>query len=194
MLEVKYNNDVISVKSDYNKTFVRKAHSLHGVWNGAERAWEFTPEMTDAVRSLLKECYGDDGCEKQVKVRIDLDACHHVETDGINLYLCGKVLIATRYERDQECVLPNDVYCVKGEFYEAGGSFKHPRVTWDDGTVVEMSIPENVYGECKQDAGIELVDDKADAKARISSLESERMALMKRLDEINNELEKLQRK
>ncbi len=192
MLEVKYNNDVISVKSDYNKTFVRKAHSLHGVWSGAERAWKFSSEMTDAVRSLLKECYGDDGYGKQVKVQIDLDACPHVDTDGINLYLCGKVLIATRYDRDHECVLPNGVYCVKGEFYETGGSFKHPRVTWDDGTVVEMPIPENVYNECKEDGGIAIVDDKADTKSRIEALEKERFALMQRLDEINNELDRLQ--
>lgn len=192
MLDVKYTDDVILVVSDYNRTFVRKAKSLHGKWNGAKRAWEFEPNMADAVRNLLKECYGDDGCEKQVKVRIDLDACPHAETDGINLYLCGKVLIATRYDRDHDCILPDDVYCVKGEFYEAGGSFKHPRVTWDEGTVVEMPIPESVYNECKQDPGIALVDDKADIKARKEALEKERFALMQRLDEINNELEKLQ--
>lgn len=159
MLNVDYGDKIISVESEYNPMFVRKARALHGTWN--KPAWEFNASMKDAVRKALIDCYGDDGMSKSVKVRINLSTCEQVEEKAESIYLAGKCLIATRFYRDSEVKLPDDVYCVDGCFRNRGGSVKHPCVTWENGTVVEMDIPQAVYYECKDDGGVTLVDDNA---------------------------------
>lgn len=64
MLNVEYGDKIISVESEYNPMFVRKARALHGKWN--KPAWEFDASMKDAVRKALMDCYGDDGMSKYV--------------------------------------------------------------------------------------------------------------------------------
>jgi hypothetical protein len=186
MLKVKYGEKIITVVSEYNPMFVRKARALHGTWN--KPAWEFDASKKDAVRKALMDCYGDDGMSKSVKVHIDLDACDHVKEKEESIYLAGKCLIATRFNRDSECKLPGDVYCIDGYFSKSGGSMNHPRVEWEHGTVVEMTIPQNVYEECKEDEGITLVDDNASKRA---ALEEEKKKLLRRIEEINRELSNL---
>lgn len=73
-------------------------------------------------------------------------------------------------------------------FFGSGGSVKHPRVTWENGTVVEMNIPQAVYDECKDDEGIVLVDDNAEKR---TALEEEKKKLMQRIEEIDKELANL---
>lgn len=187
MLEVQYGDKTISVVSEYNPMFVRKARALHGTWN--KPAWEFDPSMKDAVRKALMDCYGDDGMSKSVKVHIDLDACDYVQEKEESIYLAGKCLIATRFARDSEVKLPYDVFCVDGCFCNRGGSMKHPCVTWEHGTVVEMDIPQAVYDECKDDEGITLVDDNATKRA---ALEEEKQKLLQRIAEIDKELSNIQ--
>lgn len=171
--------------SEYNPMFVRKARALHGTWH--KPAWEFDASMKDAVRKALMDCYGDDGTSKMVKVRIDLDRCCCLDY-GESMYLAGKCLIATRFSRDSSVKLPDNVFCVDGYFKNCGGSVKHPCVTWEDGTVVEMDIPETVYDECKDDNGITLVDDNATKRA---ALEEEKKKLLQRIEEIDKELSNL---
>lgn len=185
MLNVEYGDKIISVESEYNPMFVRKARALHGKWN--KPAWEFDASMKDAVRKALMDCYGDDGMGKYVKIRIDLDACCCLDY-GESMYLSGKCLIATRFSRDSEVKLPDNVFCVDGCFFGSGGSVKHPRVTWENGTVVEMNIPQAVYDECKDDEGIVLVDDNAEKR---TALEEEKKKLMQRIEEIDKELANL---
>lgn len=185
MLNVEYGDKIISVESEYNPMFVRKARALHGKWN--KPAWEFDASMKDAVRKALMDCYGDDGMSKYVKVRIDLDACCCLDY-GESMYLSGKCLIATRFSRDSAVKLPDNVFCVDGCFLDSGGSVKHPCVTWEDGTVVEMNIPQAVYDECKDDEGIVLVDDNAEKR---TALEEEKKKLMQRIEEIDKELANL---
>lgn len=73
MVKVEVNEKIISVISEYNPNFIRKARALHGVWQ--RPAWVFDASQSNAVRKALKECYGDDGMSELVKVRIDLDKC-----------------------------------------------------------------------------------------------------------------------
>lgn len=166
--------------------FVRKARALHGTWN--RPAWEFDVSMKDAVRKALMDCYGDDGMGKNVKVRIDLDTCDLVQHMGNSIYLAEKCLIATRFYRDSEVKLPDEVFCVNGCFCNRGGSMKHPCVTWEHGTVAEMTIPQNVYEECKDDPGVTLVEITDTKRA---ALEEERKRLMQRIVEIDKELSNL---
>lgn len=185
MLQVKCTEKIISVISDYNPKFVRKARALHGTWN--KPAWEFNVAMEKAVRKALMDCYGDDGMGKSVKVRINLDECCCLD-NGESLYLSGKCLIGTRFSRDSSVKLPADVFCVGGYFKEHGGSVAHPLVTWEDGTIVEMDIPQSVYDECKDDNGITLVDDNTNKRA---ALEEEKKKLLQRIAEIDKELSNL---
>ncbi len=62
MLNVEYGDKIISVESEYNPMFVRKARALHGKCN--KPAWEFDASMKGAVRKALMDCYGDDGMSK----------------------------------------------------------------------------------------------------------------------------------
>lgn len=186
MLKVNYGDKIISVVSDYNPKFVRKARALHGTWDMP--AWKFEASQIDAVRKALNDCYGDDGMSVKVKVRINLDDCKNLSDAEVNLYFDDKCLIATRFERDRECKLPDDVYCVDGCFLASGGSMKHPRVTWDDNTVVEMQVPKNVYEECKDDPGVSLVDSEADKR---TALQEEKEKLLQRIKEIEAELANL---
>lgn len=186
MVKVEVNEKNISVISEYNQKFVRKARALHGTWQ--RPAWVFGKEQEEAVRRALMNCYGDDGMSKLVKVHIDLDKCKLLSDGYPSLYFADKCLIATRFGRDSDCKLPENVYCVNGDFFSSGGSMKHPRVTWDDNTVVEMQVPKNVYEECKDDPGVSLVDSAADKR---TALQEEKEKLLQRIKEIEVELANL---
>ena len=188
MVKVEYGVNKLYVYSDYNADFVRKAKGLHGTWE--KPAWVFDTDKEEAVRQALRDCYGDDGLGKSVIVRADLDKCEslgYLESSGQNLYLFGKQLIATRFERDSECRLPDNVYCAQGGFLSSGGSMKHPRPTYEDGTIVELSIPQTLYDEYKDSGCIELKEQVIDKR----SLEEERIKLTARLREINKILANL---
>lgn len=188
MVKVEYGANKLYVYSDYNADFVRKAKGLHGTWE--KPAWVFDKEKEEAVRQALRDCYGDDGLGKSVTVKADLDKCEslgYLELSGQNLYLFGKQLIATRFERDSECRLPDNVYCVQGGFLPRGGSMKHPIPTYEEGTIVELNIPQALYDEYKDSGCIEFKEQTIDRRA----LEEERLKLMARLREINKILANL---
>lgn len=186
MVKVEVNEKIISVISEYNPNFIRKARALHGVWQ--RPAWVFDASQSNAVRKALKECYGDDGMSELVKVRIDLDKCKLLSDGYPSLYFADKCLIATRFGRDSDCKLPSNVYCVEGGFKSRGGSMKHPCVTWGDDTLVEMTIPQIVYEECKDDPGVSLVNNATDKR---TVLQEEKEKLLKRIKEIDTELANL---
>lgn len=184
MVEVKFENGKMRVKSDYNPEFIEKAKCMQGKWNAP--FWDFPEENEEVVRNLLLSIYGEDGtpCES-VTVDIVLDDYSY----GRELTL-DTLLIASRHCRDYSVKLSSNAIVVSGRFSGSGGSVKHPAVTHDPGTVVRVkNVPVTIFKKVENMPGISLA--KEDSRTRKQKLEKEKAALLERIIEIEAELENL---
>lgn len=183
---IKFEDGKMKVQSDYNKKFISRARGLQGKWNAP--FWEFPKENEDMVREALMEAYGEDGkIHKTVIVDLELDKYEY--NDKINI---GEITIAKRRFRDEDVKLDKRAAVVKGGFCESGGSKYHPRVTHENGTVLRVKdVPEKIYEEIKDITGVTKVDieQEENREEKKAALTREREAIIKRLAEINAQLE-----
>lgn len=184
MVEVKFENGKMRVKSDYNPAFIEKSKNMQGKWNAPY--WDFPEENEEVVKNLLLSIYGEDGtpCES-VTVDISLDDYSY----GRELTL-DTLLIASRHCRDYSVKLSSNAIVVSGRFSGSGGSVKHPAVTHDPGTVVRIkNVPVTIFKKVENMPGVSLA--KEDSKTRKQKLEKEKATLLERIIEIEAELENL---
>lgn len=175
---VKKENGKIYVKSDYNAEFVRRAKNIGGKWG--KPYWVFPEENEDVLEKLCVEIYGEYLGGKKLTVIVDIYKSD-VHSQGSGLYLGGK-LLATRFSRDSEVVVPDDVAVYEGYFEKSGGSSNNPKVTCIEGTKLKVrNFPQALYDRLKSKDGIEIVED-----VDRSALEKERDQLLARVKEIEN--------
>lgn len=183
---VKIEDGRVKVQSDYNRKFVAKAHELQGKWESPY--WTFPEENEELVRDALLSIYGEDGrVHETVTVDLDLDKYEYDRDIKI-----GSIVIARREYRDSSVYVNKKAVVISGGFCRSGGSRNQPRVTHEEGTVLRLKdIPIAIYDKIKEQTGVKKVDlnadeNKAEKKAK---LEREREALVKRLGEIEKQLE-----
>lgn len=182
---VKIEDGRVKVQSDYNRKFVAKAHELQGKWESPY--WTFPEENEELVRDALLSIYGEDG-RVHATVTVDLDLDKYEYDRSIKI---GSIVIARREYRDSSVYVDKRAVVLQGGFCSSGGSRNRPAVTHKEGTVLRIKdIPLAIYEGIKGLAGVTKVDldadeNKAEKKA---SLEREREALVKRLNEINEQL------
>lgn len=175
---------------EYNETFIKHAKMLQGKWKSPY--WVFPEENEEFVRSLLLECYGEDGrFHETVTVDLDLDAYGCDE----GCIMIGDIVIAKRAAMNQPVSLADNVMLIAGEFKDSGGFASSPAVTFMEGTAIRVKdLPIETYNTIKDKPGVKKVDldAGANAKTKIASLKREREAILRRLAEIDAALEKLQ--
>lgn len=183
---IKIEDGKMKVQSDYNKKFVAKAHELQGKWEPPY--WVFPEENEELVREALFMIYGEDGrTHETVIIDIDLDRYEYE-----NVLKVGQIVIARREYRDSAVITDKRAVVIKGGFCSSGGSRNNPRVTHKDGTVIRVKdIPAEIFEEIKDSEGVTKVDmdaeeNRAEKKA---ALIRERETLLKRLSEIDSQLE-----
>lgn len=170
----------IKVESPYNENFVARAKEIGGKWS--KPYWVFTERVEERLNEILIAVYGE-GFEKvdTVDIEIDLDAymsygAHEVTFKGLT--------IARRVYRDSSVIISENAFVNAGAFEKSGGSRSNPRVTWNPGTTVVVSVPKTLVGDLPK--GVKLIDKSIKAK-----LEEEKNNLIKRISEIDKILKDL---
>lgn len=133
---VRAENGTIIVSSPYDKGFVNAARQLGGKWDGTAKTWEFDVRYETQVREILRSVYGTDGLTPTatVALRIVLD---ELAEGGDELRVAGRT-VAKKFSRDAAPRLGDGCAVIAGKFKEHGGSRNSPRLTWSDGTIVEV--------------------------------------------------------
>ena len=182
-MEVKIENGKMYVKSKYNREFISQARMVQGKWNSPY--WEFPEENEKQVRDLLLNVYGENGLEQNtVDILLHLDEYKGGTDEKITI---GKYIVASRPGRDWQVKLDDKVILVAGGFSASGGSVKNPRVSPATGTILKVKgLPDDLYHQIADKKGVKLIAPE-DPKAKLLK---EKEKLMKRLAEIEKELEK----
>lgn len=135
----------ISVKSPYNKGFVKDARGIGAKWNPSDKVWVFDEAQKEEVNRLLKIHYGytdeREGAKSDEKVIIKFKASDFQVGEEIKF---GSLLIAKRWRRDSPVNIDSNAYVIKGYFQDSGGSAGHPNVGNVDGIVIKLDIPKSV--------------------------------------------------
>lgn len=183
----------IKILSDYNINFIKGAKLIEGKWKSPY--WVFPEENESAVRELLLDIYGTTGePQETVDLLVDISEVYYTNKflyqNDNNIYLCRRIL-CTRYDRDSEVRLGENVLLIKGGFANSGGSRKYPSVSPQEGTILKVKrCPVSVYERVKDLPEITLCESTGTAD-RKSQLLEEKERLQKRLAEIEAELRQL---
>ncbi len=138
MVKVTAENDLLKVKSPYNSKFISRAKNLGGKWESPY--WVFPTSNEEAIRKLLMEIYWEDGNDvNMVTLIADFSKNGRIGKE----LLFGNIILATRRDRDARVSLSDNVYVLKGEFSNKGGSFQHPKITWEEEITLQFNVPEN---------------------------------------------------
>lgn len=185
MIDLETKDNIIKVSSPYNPSFKNRVKSLNAKWDSKAKTWDVPVENKKELDDLLLECYGYAPYDKKIVVEIEGE-----EFMWYNEVKFGGITVAYRGYRDSRAVVKEGWSLIKGELPESGGSAKYPSVECYD-CIFRGEVPESVYegldDEQKQYVKIVEFDDNIQK----SILKDEKAKLLKRLEEINKELEEL---
>lgn len=200
-VETIIENGKLYVSSDYNAEWVKKAKLIGGKWDGARKCWRFAVDDAGTVSDARLDIFGDDGSDEPAKVAdifVRVDKLY----DETEITICG-VPVCRRMHRDEPVRMADGVVLVRGSFAESGGSMKNPRVCALEDTVVKIkNVPERLIDKMLRDdkikEAIEHVEhsravqaEEPDTLKRVDQLRKERDELVKRIAEIDNEINKM---
>ncbi len=185
-ITVTTENGKTNVRSPYDASFVAKAKTIGGRWDGANKAWQFDSRDENRVRDLCREVFGTDGSPADTAdlVTVRIRAADHElnSNNGGHIQFAGRRL-ATRPGRDSAVRLAAGVVVVEGAFDGSGGSMRYPVVAADDEVVLEVrDIPRATLSLEREDS-YEIIAEKN--AADVDVLLSERERLLARLAEID---------
>lgn len=137
-IEIQIDSEGLRVRTPYHPEFPERARAIGGRWDPASRVWRFDPRDEARVRAILTDIFGTDGTDRPplVIVRIRVDRIPGIRTKG-SLWLFGRE-IARRPGRDDRVRLGPGVILIDGGFPPRGGSRSDPRLSPEEGTVLEV--------------------------------------------------------
>lgn len=187
MITLVAKEGLLKATTPYNKEFVSFARMRGGKWSDGEKVWMFDPRDEFAVRSALIDIFGTDDYEscQKVTVQVYLD---HFNTDR-EFILFGLTLLYRSESYSYVKMHPN-VVVVSGGFPKEGGSRRHPKISPEPGTIIEVrDIPRDIAIRtwAKNKEGIRILGD-----AGIESLKTEKQALLERIAQIDKLLAELE--
>jgi hypothetical protein len=169
----------------YSKDFVNFAHMRGAKWSESQRKWMFDLRDEFALRSIMIELYGTDDyetCEK-VTCRVAINKSHN--TREVILFAFGRVV--ARMKRAGYAVLGEDVVIITGELAQERGASLFPN---EEALLeirgVPVKIAEQEYK--KNPYHVTII-----GGLKIQRLRDEREALIKRLSEIEETIQALER-
>lgn len=183
MVELKFESGKMKVKTEYNPYFVGRAKELGGKWE--KPYWVFSDENEDVVKQELLSIYGEDGAPtKKVRVDVNLDEYEGVKSHSVQI---ENLVIANRIDHYRKVTLNDGTIILKGGFAKSCGDKRKVLLGQEEGTVLRTSVPEMIYEKVKDKKGIYLVEEGETSRKR--RLQKEREELLKRIAEIDRELE-----
>lgn len=184
---IETDNELIKIKSDYNKNFIKRVKQLNGTWNPPY--WVVPSYNRDALIDLLMDVYGECGSLKQVErclFEIDLEKYNFDKSEPYIKF--NTLLLVSRDDRDADVKLHNGTSIISGGFPGHGGSKKYPMIsTPSPNTKLCFYAPVEWYNG--QD-GVSVVSDD---NSYINVLKQERTNLLHRIDEIDQILQQYER-
>lgn len=177
-VSVQVGVEEIVTETPYNGLFVVEARALGGRYM-AEGKWRFSLRRADAVRALLRRCFGTDGCAPAdlVDVRVTVGGPFGLSASGPFIQAFG-LTIARRPARDSSVSLYDGVSLMEGPpFPASGGSVKNPRIGADESSPPRVLLVERVPRALAEEAIAELPGAFALAEDRSAELSRQRAAL-----------------
>jgi hypothetical protein len=176
----------LTVKSEYNTTFVDAAKSLGGKWSAPY--WVFDARDEQRVRNLCREIYGSDGLTADL-VTLRIEWRREASADKAPVVVNGRV-IARAFGRDSGAKQGDGVAVLAGGF-GSGGSVKNWCTTVRGGTIVLVrdfprAAAEKLIAEQGENDSRFYGIEPEEAPIDRGALAAERDRLLARVDEINS--------
>jgi len=180
VIKVSAGEGLLKVTSPYNKEFVSFARMRGGKWSDGQKVWMFDPRDEFAVRSALIDIFGTDDYESCPKVNVRVCLDHFKPGDEFVLF--GRQLLRRRYA-DRRVDIADGVVVISGGFPPEGGSRRHPAISPEPGTTIEVrGVPRDIamraWTENKE--AIELL-----GALDLEALKEEKEALLRRIEQID---------
>jgi len=180
MITLVAKEGLLKATTPYNKEFVSFARMRGGRWSDSQRVWMFDPRDEFAVRSALIDIFGTDDYESCPKVNVRVCLDHFKPGDEFVLF--GRQLLRRRYA-DRRVDIADGVVVISGGFPPEGGSRRHPAISPEPGTTIEVrDVPRDIamraWTENKE--AIELL-----GALDLEALKEEKEALLRRIEQID---------
>lgn len=177
----------IYVEAPYNASFVKRAKKLNGQWEPGLKKWSFNEKQEKFVREALQSIFGTDGTPCDM-VTIELNYEYISQYCDYQTLWFGNIPLATRRGRDTSVQVKSGAYIISGNFTSSGGSLNYPVLNDPSESIkIRVEVPKKLFEEYKED-GVSLVETETET---LEKLQSEKDDLMKRLDEIESQINKL---
>lgn len=136
-IQIKARANQIAVSVPFCEEFNTAARQLGGKFDRATTAWIIDQRHEDRIRERLFEFFGTDGSPVEtVTVEIDLDAANWRGDD--KMMIGGWEILRKSYRDTAPAVRPGGAV-IAGQLLHSGGSRNNPRITWADGTIIEVA-------------------------------------------------------
>lgn len=187
-IKIENNNGTLAVYTPYSSEFVSdlKESLSDRKWDGSLKAWLIPETCLDVVERLLSEHFGyKAGATGGTVIQITAKESMIAGRDSVR---CANIPVAKASGRDSGAYVCEDVALISGSI-NSGGSVKNWTTTVREGSVFRISnFPEFSIAKIDSDAWeYEIITEKSTKE----KLESEKEELLKRLAEIEKELETL---
>lgn len=183
-------NDLILVDSPYNEDFIKAAKDLGGIWLPSKKVWVFHSKVETALLEELRIIYGYMAGDYYELMQVEIPVWYFASEAEVRI---GNYLVGVRKSRDEEVDFFGDWEEVSGRLSPTGGSIRNPKIIKtekDEDIVLRGSLPVATYNRLSEEdkEKVTLIDQAA---AQKKALEMEKAELLKRLEEIDAELQNL---
>lgn len=191
MINIKCCDGEAKIFTPYNKEFITNIKTIGAAkWNPREGCWVVPESSVDLVRDFMLKIYGysDISDNEQVDIRVTFNKEYYEERESI--YLFGKV-IARAFGRDSGAKIGNDVTLLDGRVY-SGGSIKYWTTNIEAGTkMIIRNVSKKLLEEYDFEDETFLSIEKLETAPNKKKLIEEKNQLLKRITEIDKQLEKI---
>lgn len=158
MINLEIKERKIYLKSPFDEKIIRFCRANSGEWDRDLKVWVLDVDVLPNLQLFLLNSFDYSETEERVNIEIDLDKYFSNYEEYPSKILLGRYVIAYRPSRDRDVRYNACVLIMKGEFPSKGGSVKHPRVTWEEGTTIRVkNITKHNYNKIKDYKGVVLL-------------------------------------
>ena len=183
----------ILIESPYSRTFIDRIKHLNGKWDPETKTWSVDQDLRKQVEKLIFDVYDYDVTGTMEKITIEYKAVDFYKNHEISI---GGIILAYRNDRKFRVQLVDTAIISDDEFPSQGGSVKYPDIF--DGKseeyknmILRSEIYKIYYDNLTEEEKSKVKIIKEESEIDILLREKEK--LEKRLADINEQLESLQK-
>ena len=139
--EAQAEQDMVSLKADYNSLLVKKCRKLGGSWDKEQNAWIFPGFVSDQVEEL-------DEIYNSALIAVEITAIEEIREYGKGIEFLGRPLCRA-FSRDSGARIDSEVALISG-CATSGGSQKNWATILNEDSVLRLQVPSAIL-ETHQD-------------------------------------------